>query len=149
MHTRKASFRLPAIIICFAAVLMAACAEPEPWKNPCVEEGASMTEITMTERATDEQIWKVIEKYRDLFERQPHFYHVNPGVLDDENGDLIETTEGLVDENGHPLHVLGIRVKVEEITDQSTLPEEDRIPECLDGIPVQIELKLEGYLLGE
>ena len=149
MHTRKASFRLLAIIICFATVLVTACAEPEPWKNPCIEEGASMTEITMTERTSVEHRWEVIEKYRDLFERQPHFYHVNPGLLKDENGDLIETTEGLVDENGHPLYVGGIRVKVEQLTDQSTLPEEDRIPECVDGIPVMIELKPEGYLLGE
>ena len=108
-----------------------------------------MTEITMTETATAERMWEVIEKYRDLFEGQPHFYHVSPGLLEDEKGELIVTTEGLTGENGYPLHVGGIKVKVEELTDQSTLPEENRIPECLDGIPVQIVLKLEAYLLGE
>ena len=108
-----------------------------------------MTEITRTETATAERMWEVIEKYRDLVEGQPHFYHVSPGLLEDEKGELIVTTEGLTGENGYPLHVGGIKVKVEELTDQSTLPEENRIPECLDGIPVQIVLKLEAYLLGE
>ena len=40
MHTRKASFRLPAVIICFAAVLgMVSCLDSKPWKNPCRKGG--------------------------------------------------------------------------------------------------------------
>ena len=41
------------------------------------------------------------------------------------------------------LDTWGITVNVLEKTDQSTLPPEDRIPTCLEGIPVQI---IEGIL---
>ena len=46
-------------------------------------------------------------------------------TLRHENGELIRGTAG-------------IKVYVTEKTDQSTLPPEDRIPDCLEGIPVQI-----------
>ncbi len=35
--------------------------------------------------------------------------------------------------------VVGIIVGTTEYIDQSTLPPEDRIPECLEGVPVQFE----------
>ena len=52
MLTRKASLRLPAIIICFAAVLgMASCVEPQPWKNPYRKERTTATTV----RPSDER----------------------------------------------------------------------------------------------
>ena len=42
------------------------------------------------------------------------------------------------DENRDATKTTGIVVGVSEKTDQSTLPAEDRIPDCLEGVPVQI-----------
>ena len=52
MHTRKASFRLPVVIICFAAVLgMVSCLDSKPWKNPCRKGGTTTTAV----RPSDER----------------------------------------------------------------------------------------------
>ena len=71
------------------------------------------------------RIHEVRLKYDPLFWRQPNVVSVGEGLLEDENRDATKTT--------------GIVVGVSEIrTDQSTLPAEDRIPDCLEGVPVQI-----------
>ena len=68
---------------------------------------------------------KVRDKYEPLFRRQPNVYSTGVGYFTDENGKLTE--------------MWGIIVRVTEKVDQNTLPPEDRIPDCLEGIPVQIE----------
>ena len=74
---------------------------------------------------TREHRHEVRLKYRDMFWRQPNIWGLGEGILEDKNGDPILGTSG-------------IKVYVSRKVDQSTLPEEDRIPDCLEGIPVQI-----------
>ena len=63
-------------------------------------------------------------KYEPLFLRQPYFNGLGEGTFKDENGEWTD--------------VHGIKVFVYKKVDQSTLPPEDRIPDCLEGVPVQI-----------
>ncbi len=70
----------------------------------------------------------VRNKYAPLFQRQPNY-----------RAHFMKT---LYDEKGNSTTVLGIVVHVTEKVDQSTLHPEDRIPECLDGVPVQITEEL-------
>ena len=63
-------------------------------------------------------------KYEDLFWRQPNVHSVGIGDITDENGEYTG--------------IWGFRIHVIEKVDQNTLPPEDRIPHCLEGVPVQI-----------
>ena len=81
-------------------------------------------EQTGTRTSTAEML-KVRDKYEPLFNRQPNVYSTGVGYFTDENGEFIDTW--------------GIVVSVTKKVDQSMLPPEDRIPDCLEGIPVQIE----------
>ena len=111
-----------------ALSLLAACGDGA-YKNPCgtnslAEEG----NIAMTTESQDdrrERIHKVRLKYDPLFWRQPNVFGVGEGLFRDENGEL---TGGV-----------GIVIRVDKKVDQSTLPPEDRIPDCLEGVPVQIK----------
>ena len=82
-------------------------------------------------RAETERATAIRPKYEDLFWRQPNVHGVGVGVIEDENGEDTGQT--------------GFVISVTEKVDQSTLPPEDRIPDCLEGIPAQIieELRLE------
>ena len=75
--------------------------------------------IEPTERAR-----AIRHKYEDLFWRQPNVHGVGIGAIEDENGEETEQT--------------GFRIYVTEKVDQNTLSPEDRIPDCLEGVPVQI-----------
>ena len=66
-------------------------------------------------------------KYEDLFFRQPNITLVPYVSIFDDGG-----------RPGEPLSVQ-IGIYVTKKVDQSTLPPEDRIPDCLEGIPVTIE----------
>ncbi len=74
---------------------------------------------------TFERIHEVRLKYDPLFWRQPNVHGVGEGLFSDGKGGWTET--------------VGIVIDVTEKVDQSTLPLEDRIPECLEGVPVQIK----------
>ena len=89
-----------------------------PKSNP------SGKENEMTTENTDERIHEVRLKCDALFWRQPNVHAVGEGWLLDENGELTKTR--------------GIKIRVTKKVEQSTLPREDRIPDCLDGVPVQI-----------
>ena len=93
--------------------------------NPC-ETNSSAEEVAMTAtpEITPERIHEVRLKYDDLFWRQPNVHGVGEGLLRNQNGDLTETW--------------GIIISVTKKVDQSTLPAEDRIPDCLEGVPVQV-----------
>ena len=131
MHTRKASFRLPVIIACFAFALWlaAACGDQElestqtPWIDPCIEEKSIMEDQT-TERPSYEYMNQVRDKYIDLFEGYPHWRTISAG--------------NHYDADGNPTGGYGITLGVAEMTDPSTLPEDRRIPDCLDGVSVRI-----------
>ena len=68
--------------------------------------------------------YRVRDKYKPLFNHQPNYYSTSLGLSIDENDELTE--------------VGGIIVYVTRKVDQSTLPPQDRIPDCLEGVPVQI-----------
>ena len=127
--TRRSSFRLLAVIICFvAAVWMAtACGNCTTVyeENPCVtsslvEEGT----VTATPENTNKRVLEVRDKHFDLLRRQPNFLGISTRYLEDENGEKTQ--------------IRGIILAVTEKVDQSTLPVEDRVPTCLEGVPVQI-----------
>ena len=66
----------------------------------------------------------VRHKYDDLFWRQPNVHAVGIGDIKDGNGEWTG--------------IWGFIITVSEKVDQSTLPPKDRIPDCLEGVPVQI-----------
>ena len=131
MQTRKASLRLSAVIIYFAAVLViAACAEPQPettptpWVDPCTtattesitssdpptreyilqtKKGNAMTEHATPDRTSTEYMQQVVDKYmHPLIRNYPHFTGVGAGLFTHLN------------ESGE--RVRGITVMVSEIT---------------------------------
>ena len=81
----------------------------------------------MDEELTDEKVAAVREKYAELFRRQPNVWSIGWGFLEDSEGNTTDRT--------------GISIDVTKKVDQSTLPEEDRIPDCLEGVPIQINEK--------
>ena len=83
---------------------------------------------------TDEYIHKIRVKYDPLFWRQPNVTGVGEGYFR-EDGEWTETS-GII-----------VSVAVGKKVDQSTLPPEDRIPDCLEGVPVQIREEEEPYTL--
>ena len=91
--------------------------------------------MTATPEITEERILEVRDKYRSLFRRQPNYHGNGPSDLRDENGERTETR--------------GIIIYVTEKVDQSTLPVEDRIPDCLEDVPVQIVEEARNILLSE
>ena len=98
---------------------------PDAWRGCDVK--LHVRKETMPDQNRKEMIERinaVREKYKALIERQPTRWGTGTGLLRDAEGRL---TEGL-----------GITIHVEKKVDQSTLPPKDRMPDCLDGIPVQI-----------
>ena len=88
-----------------------------------------------TTAPTLERIHQIREKYDKLFRRQPNVFAVGEGFFRDADGGWTET--------------MGIVVMVSKKVDQSTLPTRNRIPACLDGVPVQIQERTEtiGHFL--
>ena len=85
--------------------------------------GTGMSDTTVTK----EYAQQVIEKYLDVILRQPNFVLVGAYHLEDDEGNRTE--------------VVGIRIGVTEKVDQSTLPEADQIPDCLDGVSVRFHVQ--------
>ena len=143
MGTMRSPLRLLLVIICFAAVLgLAAVCGDGAFKDPSTlcdtNSSAEEGTVTTTPENPDDRRARVHEvrlKYDPLFWRQPNIVSVGEGLLRDENGELTETA--------------GIVVGVSEKTDQRTLPAEDRIPDCLEGVPVQIIIEGPVRLLSE
>ena len=120
MHTRKSSLRLLAMLA-VGVLALTACGSQQ---NLCIEERKTMAEYqeNPTEPPTFEQMRAVRDKYRPLMKGYPHYIGNSIGRSDDDPPDVPE----------------GITVRVTELTDPATLPEEQRIPDCLDGVPVRI-----------
>ena len=79
------------------------------------------------------QAQKIRHKYGDLFWRQPNVYAVGIGDIKDEDGQYTG--------------IWGFIITVTQKVDQNTLPPEDRIPDVIEGVPVEIEeVSDEGYL---
>ncbi len=130
MPERRMVMRLPlAFLVCAAVVwLAAACGgAPEPCRGAPNQQISVLEEGKMTKphaTPTDERIHEVRLKYDPLFWRQPNVHAVGEGYFKDGEGGWTET--------------VGIVIEVSRKVDQSTLPPEDRIPECLEGVPVQV-----------
>ena len=102
---------------------------------PCGHEDRSMqskeNRMTWDRREAAEieryRIRKILEKYDDLIWRQPtvHGWSI---------GELRYLDNGLREK-------VFIEIEVKEYVDQSTLPSEDRIPECLEGVEVHFVIK--------
>ena len=108
-HTRATLvILLPGLLVCAALWLAVACGD-----------GA-----TVADKVTHERIREVGDKYWPLFLRQPTYHSV--------------VADFMRDENGERTGMRGFVVYVTEKVDQRTLPPEDRIPDCLEGVPVQI-----------
>ena len=138
MPTKRSSFRLLAVIICFVAAvwMAAACQGAASYEEPCgpgpilpEEEG----DLTIPSGIpTPERIIEVRDKYQPLFRRQPNY--TGSGV------------DFSIDKYGNKVEIIIVQVN-EDPVDQNTLPPEDRIPDCLEGFPVQI-VKSHIVLLG-
>ena len=99
--------------------------------NPCTQtfnkEGTltdSNPQAGSSTQPTRERIHQIREKYDSLFWRQPNVFGVGEGTFRDADGNWTETK--------------GIVVLVSKKVAQSTLPTANRIPACLDGVPIQI-----------
>ena len=68
------------------------------------------------------RIRKILYKYEDLIFRHPTVHGWSIGELRYKNGERIDQ--------------IFIEIEVENYFDQNTLPHEDRIPECLEGVEV-------------
>lgn len=105
-----------------------ATSEPTSTKNYCDGQTSWREEMTSKEFAA--RVSETRSKYLDTLMAKPNVVGVGEGYFKDDEGNLLDTV-GLIVIIDHR----------HEVVDQSTLPEADRIPDCLDGIPVQIELE--------
>ena len=140
MAARKTLTRILPVLICSAAILwlLAACSDADHnLSGPPMaqEETVCMTTDDTQQSApvvlTPERIHEVRVKYNDLFWRQPNVWGVGEG-------------QGVGEGPGYDAQTgwsttSGIVVSVTTKVAQSTLPTADRIPSCLEGVPVMIE----------
>ena len=153
MRTDKARFGFASALACFTALLWLATActseagrekediacqiENERRIEQAIEEMRFMpTPVGLEYDNQDTQKnWKryraefarvnpVWDKYIELFDRQPNTWRMGPGRILDENGE--ETGE------------LGIVIRVTEKIPQDQLPAEDRIPDRIECVRIQI-----------
>ena len=135
-----------------ALLLMAACGQDEKinqWEEDtlCTPEAFQFTEEELlwptptglgnqpTDYQTNWRRWKaqgeraraIRPKYEAMFWRQPNVWSVGLGFGEDEDGELIKE--------------VGFSISVTELVPQASLPAEDRLPECLEGIPVYISVE--------
>ena len=118
-------------LTCAALMLLAAACGADSIPKDCptyeekpmtVEEQAARKEYVAQMEAKAREIRP---KYDDLFWRQPNVIAVSIGLL---------TCLPPID--GRP--PVGFKIRVTKKVDQSTLPAEDRIPEMIEGVPVQL-----------
>lgn len=91
-----------------------------------------MTDQT-AERPSDEYMRQVVDKYADLLWNYPH--HTSHSFADHR------------DDDGNLTGGYGITIAISEWTDPTTLPEERRVPDCLDGVPVRFVIEGPNRLL--
>ena len=118
------------VFLCAAVLLIAVACSDDPCAfNRTVERTDMTPEIY---DADVERASAIRHKYEDLFWRQPNVHGVGIGIIEDENGQYTDRA--------------GFVIGVTEKVDQSTLRPEDRMPNCLEGVPVQIEERPEAQL---
>ena len=126
MDTRKLSFRLLSAltIAVFALLLAAACSSATPAPTP------EPVTIPSCRADSQEHINEVFDKYRGQLWREPNTVAVVKGHLMDEYGNRVgDVTDGRADA------IVVIVCK----TRKNTRPGEYRAPDCLEGVPVQVQ----------
>ncbi len=124
MNTRNLSFRLLSVLICAVAVLAVtvACSSPTATPVPVT--------IPSCRADSQEHISEVFDKYKGQLWREPNTVAVVKGHLMDEYGNRVgDVTDGRAD---------AIVVVVCKIR-KNTRPGEYRAPDCLEGVPVQVQ----------
>ncbi len=120
MDNKKLSFRLLSVLICAAAVLTVAATCPTP------------VPVTIPSCRADSQehISEVFDKYKGQLWREPNTVAVVKGHLKDAYGLRVgDVTDGRAD---------AIVVVVCKIR-KNRQPGEYRAPDCLEGVPVQVQ----------
>ncbi len=92
--------------------------------EPCEITVQELEPGTPEYQAELERIEEIMERHLPMFQRQPGFMGIRVAQ---------EWTEDFFDNFG----LLGIAVFVVEDIDQTTLPVADRIPDCIEGVPVR------------
>ena len=116
-------------------LLLASCGDgaseiaPNPSQTANEAERDVVKENYEAIQETVEKARAIRHKYEDLFWRQPNVHGVGIGLI--------------VDESGEPTGRAGFIISVTKKVDQGKLPPEDRIPDMLEGIEVQIQVREE------
>ncbi len=123
-----ATFRLLAVLICVVALLMFGATilrgGDKETSTPLRLRATTFTAPAYGRNNTPERIHEVRLRHDDLFWRQPNIHAVGEGFF--------------MSEDGGWLDIYGIVLEVSTLVDQNTLPEADRIPLYIEGIPIQI-----------
>ena len=123
-----ATFRLLAVLICVVALLMFGATilrgGDKETSTPLRLRATTFTAPADERNNTPERIHEVRLRHDDLFWRQPNIHTVDEGCF--------------MSEDGGWLDIYGIVLEVITLVDQNTLPEADRIPLSIEGIPIQI-----------
>ena len=113
-------------LVVFAVLLagLAAC-QSDP-VDPCKGQEQIMTVVTEAE------VLAVMDKYQDRILAYPKVVGFGPYIIPDEDG--------------NPTDQYGLEIAVTERVPASLVPEDLRIPDCLEGIPVSWEVEDEARL---
>ena len=126
------------LILAFLAIELDATPGPCERPETQTEEGRRPLPTTQPEYLSYEEAAERAEslmpKYEDLFWRQPNIHSVRVGPLYDEFANDIMVPDG----RGGYRQEVGFKILVTKKVDQCTLNPEDRIPDTIEGIPVQI-----------
>lgn len=116
------------VLVAVVAALMALRPSGE-WWHECDEERIAVIgeEAAADRRLTDDYIDSVRIRHSALFENFPHYNGHGIGALEYQDE--------------QPVGPYGIIVGVMELIDQRMLPEESRIPACIEGVPIMIEIE--------
>ena len=85
-------------------------------------------------REVSQRARAILPKYEELFWRQPNVWSTSIGFFRGEWDRPLEFPDG----EGGCKRVVGFIIRVTKKVDQSTLPPEDRIPDTIEDVPVQI-----------
>ena len=143
MQTKHFKRLLPltAVALLILAFLVIEIEQDTPCEalQPQTEEGRRILAAPNAEHLKEyheisDRAMEILPKYEDLFWRQPTVWSTGIGLFNDKNRNFMRTPDG----KGGCKMVVGFKIWVTEKVDQNTLPPEDRIPDVLEGISVQI-----------
>ena len=111
-----------------------ACSEPTRITPSDQEIAACQKGFELAEgQPSHERRAEVRQRYLSVLHSKPNVLGVGMRAFKDADGEWTD--------------VHGLIVTVDEVIDQNSIPEANRIPACLDGVPVQIEQIEQGEAL--